>query len=312
MFLEETSEAKAKFDNKAVKFFQKDGGSFLTFYAYWRENLFERIMRLFVWENTDPVPAKEIEQRLLINGSCGVFNFKDPKSGITELTAMFGNFYGVAKYMDELPYYMMRCPIWSGKTVVGKNSIVISNNSLRNPAIPFVNHYAYLLAHTDVTLARALINCRDAGGVPVATSDKQKADIESYNKKLYNGEDGVVIDFGALGVQYAGADRHTQQNITDIMDVRQRILKNFYADIGVRASFEKRSNATVNEVEADTSMLLLNITDMLESRKKGAEAVNDLFGTNWGVKITPEINYNNEGSGENEREYQDALQIQQS
>lgn len=291
MFLEETSEAKAKFDNKALKFFQKTGGSFLQFNAYWRENLFERIMRLFVWENTDPIPAKEIEQRLLIQGHCGIFNFKDPKTGLTELTAMFGNFNGVAKYMDELPHYMMRCPVWSGNTDVGVNSVVISNNSLRNPALELVNHYAYLLAHTDVTLSRLMINARDAGGVPVATSQKQKDDIEAYQKKLYNGEDGVVIDFGALGVEYAGSDKHSNQNIVDIMDVRQRILKNFYADIGVRASFEKRSNATVNEVEADTSMLLLNITDMIDSRKKGAEAVNNMFGTNWSVKIADEINY---------------------
>lgn len=291
MFLEETSEAKAKFDNKALKFFQKTGGSFLQFNAYWRENLFERIMRLFVWENTDPIPAKEIEQRLLIQGHCGIFNFKDPKTGTTELTAMFGNFNGVAKYMDELPHYMMRCPVWSGNTDVGVNSIVISNNSLRNPALELVNHYAYLLAHTDVTLSRLMISARDAGGVPVATSQKQKDDIEAYQKKLYNGEDGVVVDFGALGVEYAGSDKHSNQNIVDIMDVRQRILKNFYADIGVRASFEKRSNATVNEVEADTSMLLLNITDMIDSRKKGAEAVNTMFGTNWSVKIADEINY---------------------
>lgn len=292
MFLEETSEAKAKFDNKALKFFQKTGGTFLQFNAYWRENLFERIMRLFVWDNTDPVPAKEIEQRLLIQGHCGVFNFKDPKTGITELTAMFGNFNGVAKYMDELPRYMMRCPVWSGNTEVNKNSIVISNNSLRNPALPLVNHYAYLLAHTDVTLSRLMIAARDAGGVPIATSDKQKQDIESYQRRLYNGEDGVVTDLGAIGVEYAGSDKHTNQNIVDVMDVRQRILKNFYSDIGVRASFEKRSNATVNEVEADTSMLLLNITDMLESRKRGAEAVNNMFNTNWSVKLADEINYN--------------------
>lgn len=298
MFLEETSEAKAKFDNKALKFFQKTGGTFLQFNAYWRENLFERIMRLFVWNNTDPVPAKEIEQRLLIQGHCGVFNFKDPKTGITELTVMFGNFNGVAKYMDELPRYMMRCPVWSGNTEVGKNSIVISNNSLRNPALPLVNHYAYLLAHTDVTLSRLMIAARDSGGVPIATSDKQKKDIESYQRHLYNGEDGVVTDLGALGVEYAGSDKHTNQNIVDVMDVRQRILKNFYSDIGVRASFEKRSNATVNEVEADTSMLLLNITDMLESRKRGAEAVNNMFTTNWSVKLADEINYNLDNESE--------------
>lgn len=298
MFLEETSEAKAKFDNKALKFFQKTGGTFLQFNAYWTENLFERIMRLFVWENTEPVPAKEIEQRLLIQGHCGVFNFKDPKTGITELTTMFGNFNGVAKYMDELPRYMMRCPVWSGNTEVGKNSVVISNNSLRNPALPLVNHYAYLLAHTDVTLSRLMIAARDAGGVPIATSDKQKQDIESYQRHLYNGEDGVVTDLGALGVEYAGSDKHTNQNIVDVMDVRQRILKNFYSDIGVRASFEKRSNATVNEVEADTSMLLLNITDMLESRKRGADAVNNMFNTNWSVKLADEINYNLENESE--------------
>lgn len=298
MFLEETSEAKAKFDNKALKFFQKTGGTFLQFNAYWRENLFERIMRLFVWDNTDPVPAKEIEQRLLIQGHCGVFNFKDPKTGITELTAMFGNFNGVAKYMDELPRYMMRCPVWSGNTEVGKNSVVISNNSLRNPALPLVNHYAYLLAHTDVTLSRLMIAARDAGGVPIATCEKQKQDIESYQRRLYNGEDGVVTDLGAIGVEYAGSDKHTNQNIVDVMDVRQRILKNFYSDIGVRASFEKRSNATVNEVEADTSMLLLNITDMLESRKKGAEAVNNMFNTNWSVKLADEINYNLDNESE--------------
>ena len=298
MFLEETSEAKAKFDNKALKFFQKTGGTFLQFNAYWRENLFERIMRLFVWDNTDPVPAKEIEQRLLIQGHCGVFNFKDPKTGITELTAMFGNFNGVAKYMDELPRYMMRCPVWSGNTEVGKNSVVISNNSLRNPALPLVNHYAYLLAHTDVTLSRLMIAARDAGGVPIATSEKQKQDIESYQRRLYNGEDGVVTDLGAIGVEYAGSDKHTNQNIVDVMDVRQRILKNFYSDIGVRASFEKRSNATVNEVEADTSMLLLNITDMLESRKRGAEDVNSMFNTNWSVKLADEINYNLDNESE--------------
>lgn len=298
MFLEETSEAKAKFDNKALKFFQKTGGTFLQFNAYWTENLFERIMRLFVWDGTEPVPAKEIEQRLLIQGHCGVFNFKDPKTGITELTAMFGNFNGVAKYMDELPRYMMRCPVWSGNTEVGKNSVVISNNSLRNPALPLVNHYAYLLAHTDVTLSRLMIAARDAGGVPVATSDKQKQDIEAYQRKIYNGEDGAVTDLGALGVEYAGSDKHTNQNIVDVMDVRQRILKNFYADIGVRASFEKRSNATVNEVEADTSMLLLNITDMLESRKRGADAVNNMFNTNWTVKLADEINYNLDNESE--------------
>ncbi len=286
-------------ESAQVKFFQKQGGTFTRFYAFWKDNLFERLMRLFVWDCA-PIPQKEIEMRLHLNGSCGIANLQidDYDSGQSGLTAFFGNYYGVGKYFDEKPYYMLRCPIWTGGAKVGEECEVISNNSLRNPTIEVAEHYAYLLAHAEVTLGSALINARDAGGVPVATSTKQLESITTYQKKLYNGESGVVTDNGALGVNYAGVTRQTNQNVVDIVEVRQKLLKNFYADIGIRASFDKRSNAVVSEVEADTSMLLLNNSDMLDSRKIGCEKVNALFGTTWSVKLAPEIQYNI-GSGAN-------------
>ena len=274
---------------ESLDFFQKDGGTFLQAYLYWVDNLFERIMRLFVWDGAGDILPKEMESRILINGHCGIINFYD---GVTEeLTAMFGSFYGVGKYFDEKPFYNMHCPIWAGSGRIGYDTVIIENTSLKNACLPMVKRYAYMLAHTEVSLVKALINLRDSGGVPVATSSKQKADIEDYQQKLFNGEDGVVIDFGALGVEFAGTDRHTNQSILDIMEVRQKLLKNFYSDIGIRASFDKRSNTVVNEIEADTTMLLFNITDMLEARKRSAGRVNDLFGVNWSVKVSPEISY---------------------
>ena len=51
------------------------------------------------------------------------------------------------------------------------------------------------------------------------------------------------------------------------------------------------------EVEADTSLLLLNLSDMIDCRKKAADEVNSMFGTNWSVHIAKEIDY----SVENER-----------
>lgn len=272
-----------------VDYFQKENGTFLQAYAYWSDNLFERIMRLFVWKNCGNTLPKEIEMRTLIKGHCGIINFYDGVS--EELTAMFGSFSGVGKYFDEKPFYNMYCPIWAGQGRIGYDTTIIENTSLKNACLPMVQRYAYMLAHTEVSLVKALINLRDSGGVPVATSSKQKADIEDYQKKLYNGEDGVVIDFGALGVEFAGTDRHTNQSILDIMEVRQKLLKNFYSDIGIRSTFDKRSNTVVNEVEADTTMLLFNVTDMLESRKKSAERVNKMFGANWSVELSPEINY---------------------
>lgn len=292
MFLTQNYEALT---NAEVKFFQKQGGTFTRFYNFWRENLFERVMRLFIWENTDPVPPKEIEMRLHLQGHCGIADFRiagldtDKQNG---LTAFFGNYYGVSKYFDEKPFYMLRCPIWAGSARIGEQCETISNNALRNPTIEVVDHYAFMLAHAEVTLSGVLINARDAGGVPVATSTKQLESIKTYQKKLYNGESGVVTDNGALGVNYAGVSRQTNQNAVDIVEVRQKLLKNFYADIGIRASFDKRSNAVVSEVEADTSMLLLNNSDMMDARKRGAKRVNNLYGTSWTVSLSPEIQYN--------------------
>lgn len=261
------------------------------FYVYWRDNLFERLMRLFIWNTNDDVPAKEIEERLFLAGHCGIAAYDG-------LTAFFGTFFGVTKYQDEWTSYTVHCPIYSGSYTIGKNIAIIENNSLKNPSIEHVNHYAKLLAHTDVTLMRLLVEARDSGGVPVAKNEPAKQSIIDYQKKLYIGKVATIMDLAGIGVEYMGADRHTQLKIAEVWDVRTKLLKQFYADIGVRATFDKRSNAVVDEITSDSSMLLYNVSDMLECRQRGADAVNALFGTDWTVRLSDEINYNEENEPE--------------
>ena len=125
MFL---SELKKEQDSNEIFTYAKQSCTYKAYYEYWIEQLFERIMRLFVWENTDDVEPKEIEERLLLQGHCGITKILGEK----ELTAMFGNFYGVSKYVDDKPYYMVRCPLYSGSRTIGKDIVVIRNNSLKN------------------------------------------------------------------------------------------------------------------------------------------------------------------------------------
>ena len=284
MFLEEYVENKE--GSKVLKL-ARESTTYNRGYMYWRDALFERVMRLFVWEGTEELKPKEIEQRLHIAGHCGITKINGEK----ELTAMFGTFYGVTKYIDEFTYYMVRCPIYSGKRTIGKDVVVINNNSLRNATYYLIHHYAVLLAHTEVTLVNELVNARDSGGIPIASTEKQKASILDYQGKVYNGQYGVVSDMGMLGVNYAGTDRKTAQNIMDIIEVREKLIKSFYSDIGVRSAFEKRNNTVQAEVEADTSLLLLNLSDMLDCRKKACVEVIDMFGTNWSVHVAEEIDY---------------------
>ena len=263
----------------------KDSCTYNVKYAYWRDSLFERVMKLFVWENTGNLKPKEIEQRLILNGHCGIANYQG------ELTAFYGSFYGVTKYNDEWTDYIVRCPIYTASKKIGTEVIVIDNNSLRNPTFELVHHYATMLAHTEVSLINCLINSRDSGGVPIASTEKQKASIKEYQNQIFNGKYGVVTDVGNLGITYAGSDRKTQQDLIDIMETREKLIKSFYSDIGVRSAFEKRNNTVQAEVEADTSLLLLNLADMLRCREKACEEVNKLFGTNWSVHVAKEIDY---------------------
>lgn len=268
----------------------RENSTFNACYMYWREQLFERIMRIFIWENTGDVKPKEIEQRLLINGHCGIAEYKG------ELTAFYGSFNGVTKYQDEWTHYNVWCPIYADRKKIGSDVIVIDNTSIRNSAMALIHHYAIMLGHTEVTLVNLLVNARDAGGVPIAATEKQKQSIHSYLAKLFNGQYGVVTDTGSLGVTYAGSDRRTQQELMKVMETREKLIKSFYSDIGVRSAFEKRNNTVMAEVEADTSLLLLNLSDMLHCREMGAKAVNERFGTNWKVHVAEEIDYSSENA----------------
>ena len=213
---------------------------------------------------------------------------------------------GVTKYLDEWKYAIIRCPIWTKKKKIGEDVVLINNTAIRNPSFMHINHYATLLAHNEVSIVDALINVRDSGGVPVAANNKQYESIVAYQNKIFNGEFGVVTDKGGLGVGYAGNNRQTAQDIGTLMETRNKLLRSFYSDIGVRSTFEKKSNVNSREVDGDTSMLLLNVSDMLHQREMACREINRMFGTNWSVHIAEEIDY-----GAENQELIDNVEIEQ-
>lgn len=281
MFLESLNEDL----RKSYLDFQIKACTYTAKYDYWMEQLFERVMRLFVWEGTEAVQPKEIEQRLIISGHCGVTKLPREK----ELTAMFGTFYTPTKYYDEWKNYTVRCPIYSGTRTIGKDVIVINNNALRNPVMPLLNHYAQLLAHTEVTYIDMVINARDSIGIPIVTTEKQKQSVRNYQSKRFNGVYAAIADPGALGINYTNGMAINSENFKELWATRNNILKDFYTDIGVKAAFEKQSNTVDAEVRSNDTLLLLNLSDMLASREKGCDDVNVLYGVNWSVKLSEEL-----------------------
>ena len=266
-----------------------------AFYRYWTESLFERITRLFVWENTGSLDPKEIEERCILQGFAIISQMPKEK----ELTAFFGSMFGPTKYYDEFKQVNINCPIYSGTRTIGRDAVIINNSALRNPSYMYVHHYATMLAHAEVTLIDMLVEARDSGGVPIVKNEKQLQSVRSYLKKRFIGKVGdAVTDSGFMGIDFAGSDRKTSQDIQSILETRNKLLRCFYSDIGVRSTFEKRSNVNSMEIDGDTSMLLLNVSDMIRQREKAAEEVNSLYGTNWSVHIAEEIDYEKENEAE--------------
>lgn len=252
-------------------------------YDFWLVHLFERLMRLFVWEST-PIDQKEIEQRLILQGYVGIAPFRKG-----ELTAFFGSLSGVTKYIDEKVNYIARCPIWTNTFKIGEDLALINNSAARIPTMMLVHHYAALLAHADVSLINCIINHRADSGIPIAKSEKHKQSIKQMQLDLFNGKMIHATDIGDIGLEFAKITNGNSEDIVKLYEVREKLIKSFYADIGVRSAFEKNNNTVNAEITADKSYLLLNISDMLAQREAGCKEVNRIFGTNWTVKLSPEI-----------------------
>lgn len=277
---------------KEIKPLSKSSSSFSACYDFWVNVLFERTMRLFEWNGLDKkIPQKEIEIPLLMNGMCAMKHYEG------RVTPFFANYAGEPTvFYDEWKSVSLRSPKYSDVLKVDEECTVIRNNALCNSMYPLVHRYAIILAHMEVSLVNTLINGRDSGGIPIASTEQQKKAIETYRDDLCNGRVGSILDPAFSGVQFIGVDKNTTLNIREIVECMENTLDSFYNAIGVRTSWNKKGNMIEEEVSANDSMVMLNIEDMLEARKRGAEDTNELFGTNITVEKTTILRYNAGGS----------------
>ena len=85
--------------DKIDKKLEKDEMKLDRSISYWKNYLFEKIVRIFEW-NGLPFPQREIEMRLILNGYCGVVN--DGKLGIMVVDVGMS---GVNQYHDIFTHF---------------------------------------------------------------------------------------------------------------------------------------------------------------------------------------------------------------
>lgn len=255
-------------------------------YNYYINYLYEKLIRIFSYENLPPtIPRDALENYILHNGYAGVTN--NDKYGLVTVPATK---YGVGLYPMYEPLAQYCTPLMQGTDlVIGKDIVIVKNNSYQLSADTIVKRYARMLADCDATTNVVISNLR----MPILPSFDNEESAESYKAVMVAnrlGQVDTVIDKSFLQkgtfTPYNGSQ--IGNKVLDIVETRNEILRTFLTEIGVTVANDKRERMVVDEVNANSQMLLFNVADMLECRQDAVERINDLYGTNISVSLSPE------------------------
>lgn len=259
-------------------------------YNYWFWKLLNICLDVFEYENLpSTIPAREIESNLMLTGHCFIF----PKMG--ELVTAVTSIYGFDKYYNPTKATYAQAVLGSNSNMNIEDYAIIYNSSLKDNVLnikadssllTFIQRYSRQLADIESTINIYLTNMR-LTSIPVATNDNIKGSIKRFFDYLSLGKKDIVVDTPILESfrNIEIAKHNTNDTLTDLLQCRDKILEMFYRDIGVKFRNNKRANMTESEVESDNQVLLISLDDMLKSRERGIEEVNNKYGTNITVAI---------------------------
>ena len=264
-----------------------------TGYQYWYFKLINILLDMFTWKNLpDGLSSREIELNLIMTGHAVILPKKDGTL-FTPLTSLYG--------YDE--YYQPTHAVFANPVVVqahqykiGEECSVIYNNKLKDSLYyiksdgglnTFVKRYARLLADIESTIDIYSVNAR-LTSFPVANDGNVMESLKLFFKKLTLGKRAIISD-NSIIEEFRNVDinrSNIKDGLNDLLIARDKVLEQYFREIGVKMYNSKKAQVTDDEVDANTQLLLISKDDMQEARDEGADMTNDLFGTD----MIPELN----------------------
>lgn len=262
-------------------------------YKYWFSKLLNITLSMFEWEGLPKtLPAREIEGQLQLYGHCVVF-IKNGKLVTTQVDT-----YDIDDYYQPTKGVYAQPILGSGNlTLNGYDNCLIWNNSLKdnvndipvdNNLYSFISRYSRRLADVESTSNIYTVNNRSTN-YPVAKNDKVRKSLEKFFNMLSLGKMSAISDDAIIeGFTVQPIPKNT--SVDDIIkweDARDKILEQFWRDLGVKFRNNKRAQMSDEEVEADEQVLLISLDDMLKCRQEGVKLLNEKFGLSVSVRINP-------------------------
>lgn len=256
--------------------YNKKRHSYSFYYNTWKEILFAYATKLFSYngELFEKIPSNAFEVLLLTRGKSGVCENKKGELIVAEVTLS-----GVTDYYFNFLNFNYNTPRESGMRTIGADGVLCENNTLRNPVTPIIHMYACQLAHLDVSIITHAINTRETA-VYSAITESNAQGVREYRQKLYEGKLDVLVDKGFQTVQMLDnlSTKKTGGTLKELIDAKNDTLSAFLELFGVKRANLKRERQISDEINANDTLLHINIDDMLSSRAKALIEIERMFG----------------------------------
>ncbi len=270
-------------------------------YYYWFYKFLGFALSIFEYEGLPAsIPSRELELLFILQGYATPFydNHGEP-------VAIPTNIFGYDRYYTPTTgtYGNAIIPTkrlyFQNNTKHAQNAVLMFNNDLQTNVfylrsdgalLSLIQRYARRMADLESSENIYTVKTR-VGFAPVAGRDDVKNSVINFLNKIKIGQFATITDDNIINC-FRSVDfgNNTSENLMSYATARDKILEQFFRDIGVKMANQKKAQVSQDEVEADEQLLLISIDDMLKTREKGLKDFNEFFGTNATVKINPKYN----------------------
>ena len=275
---------------------------FKKLYDWYFKWLTGKLMSLFIISDEEPTEATAsidwdyFKMNLILDGEICITDFKG------KLYSCIGSRGGAPNEYYLPTRFIIANPILGSKEVeIGKTGVVIYNTLVdkyvwtgtgcifASGLDDYISQTATLLADNIISINCVQVNTR-VSTFFTADSDAQAIAGEKILKKMYAGKPYQILRsdlIEKLNVNPVNAAA-AAQNVTELIELHNYIISSFFQNIGIRANNNmKRERLVTNEVDAQNDYLEINILEFLAPWQKGLDAVNEMYGTKFNVKLNP-------------------------
>lgn len=251
--------------------------------------MLNRSIEMFMWHNLpDTIPQYELEKLIQSNGFAIIGKINN------ELYAVNGGLGGEYDVYNRPTKAIVSIPYlnYSDTWDIGKDCIVIYNDSCAMGLFPIFSKYCTMLNENEISIILSTINKRIQSLIS-ANDDSTLASANNFIKDLIDGKISAIAEtklFDSLKVNPV-ANANTS-NIKDLIELEQYLKATLYNEIGLGANFNmKRERLTVSEIETNSDNLYPLVDNMRNMRIDAVEKINELFNTDIEVEFNSSWDY---------------------